>query len=191
METFESLESLFRQAILWGDIDHSDDPSIKAITITHFEWEFSIWLQNNSIWQPEAENITRFLTKKNWEQFMGEKALWERRWNKKNEAKTSKKPKYDHPSEIVGLFCNLLDSSKIDQKGDRETVANFCNRICLRFGIDYRDKVRQNFNSDANSIKLNVPKVLRELLPYLNSTESKLFIRHLEENNLTTEGLYG
>jgi hypothetical protein len=191
METFETFESLFSHAISWGDIEYSDNPGIKAINKTYFEWEFSIWLQKNEMWKLESEDITRFLTKKNWERFMGEIALWERRWKMKNDFKPPKKPKYDHSAEIVGVFCNLIHYSKIDEKQDGETNAKFCKRICDRFGIEYRDKVRQFFSVDAQSIKLNVPTILRECLLYLDSNENELFIKYLEKNQLIVERMYG
>jgi hypothetical protein len=191
METFETFDALYEQAILWSDIDNSFDPIKKAINQSYFEWEFSIWLQNNSLWQPEAENITRFLTKKNWEQFMGEKALWERRWNKKNESKTSKKPKYDHSAEIVGLFCALINESGIDERRDEESIASFCVRVCDRFNLKHREKVRQYFNTKGHSRKLQIPKLQKEILNGLEPPVRELILKYLEEEKLIPERMYG
>lgn len=191
METFETFAALYKQAILWGDIDCSDEPIIKAINQTYWEWEFSIWLQNNEMLKLESENITRFLTKKNWEQFMGEKALWERRWNKKNEAKPSKKPNYDHSAEIVGLFCALINDSGIDERRDEESISSFCERICNRFDLKYREKVRQYFNTNPHSRKLQIPKLQKEILPGLEPTIRELILKYLEREKLIPEGMYG
>jgi hypothetical protein len=191
METFETFEALFTQAILWGDIDCSDEPSIKAYNQTFYEWEFSIWLQNNEMWKLESENITRFLTKKNWEQFMGEKALWERRWNKKNEAKPSNKPKYDHSAELLGLFCFVINDSGFDKRSGEETIASYCKRICDRFYLNHREKVRQFFNTDPNSRKLLSPKLKEEILPGLDPPVQELIVKYLEKENLIPERMYG
>jgi hypothetical protein len=194
METFESFESLFKEAILWGDIDYSDDPGRKSINQTYFEWEFSIWLQNNAIWKLESEDITRFLTKKNWEQFMGEKALWERRWENKNKIKPTepaKRPKYNHNAELLGLFCALINDSGVEKRRDGESVEAFCERICVRFDLEYRLKVSKFFNVEAKSRELQIPKLQKELLPGIGQEIQDLILKYLEKEQLIPERLYG
>lgn len=78
----------------------------------------------------------------------------------KKESETIKAP-------VLALFCSLVNDSRIDKKQETESVMDYCERICKKYGFAYSDRVRQNFN--GNKTKNNRLEFAEKVLPLLDA----------------------
>ena len=85
----------------------------------------------------------------------------------------------------IGLFCRLVNESKLIVKGFDENVADYCTRICKKFSLVYSDKVRQNFGFESTEKNLNNVRAL--IFPNIDNKDSNTIIEHLNNN----KKLYG
>ena len=63
--------------------------------------------------------------------------------NLKNEFSDTIKRKIAAP--VIALFCYLTNESKLNSKGETESVKNYCKKVCNEFNLTYSDRVRQKF----------------------------------------------
>lgn len=67
----------------------------------------------------------------------------------------------------IGLFCFLLNHSRLIPRGESENIEDFCQRICKRFNLDYTDRVRQTFN--GSDTKKNRDKIVDLIIPLIDN----------------------
>ncbi len=79
------------------------------------------------------------------------------------------------PFPVIALFCNLLNKSKVDVRLETETIENYCIKNCKNYGLDYSDRVRQNYSDKPT--KGNIDKLKKLILPL---TDEDISIKILE-----------
>lgn len=90
-------------------------------------------------------------------------------WFEKENQKTPQKSnKITSPTKA--LFCNIVSKLEIIKKHETEGIDTYCKKVCTSFGIEYKDRVRQNFN---NTLTQNAKKQIEELLLPLVDTETR------------------
>ena len=72
------------------------------------------------------------------------------------------------------LFCNIVSELEIIKKHDTEGIDTYCRKVCNSFGIEYKDRIRQNFN---NTLTQNAKKQIEELLLPLVDAETRSKIK--------------
>lgn len=82
----------------------------------------------------------------------------------------------------IALFCSIINQSGIDKKGD-ESNEKYCMRICKKFDLTYKDRVRQEFatvlNIDIAKAK-HLPEVQKSIFPFLdNNKQNRRIIEFL------------
>lgn len=92
-------------------------------------------------------------------------------------SKPENKPKKIR-SPVIALFCSLLNDSKVKKRGVEETIADYCERVCIEYKLPYSDRVRQGFSSIGT--KTNKQKVKELILPLINAETAALITKHLE-----------
>lgn len=73
-------------------------------------------------------------------------------------------------SPTKALFCNIVSKLEIIKKHETEGIDTYCKKVCTSFGIEYKDRIRQNFN---NTLTQNAKKQIEELLLPLVDTETR------------------
>lgn len=91
---------------------------------------------------------------------------------------------------IISLFCTLINDSGTIAKNENETIGNYCKRICEEFNLQYRDRVRQTFDSTANT-KKNRNKLKDRLLPLIDKETQGKLLKYLDTKHPTEQNLYG
>ncbi|MBY0436304.1 MAG: hypothetical protein K2U26_19590 [Cyclobacteriaceae bacterium] len=67
------------------------------------------------------------------------------------------KKKRSISAPVIGLFCNLVNESQLLPKDENESAESYCRKVCLKFKLNYTDRVRQNFltsNTPSNRLKV-------------------------------------
>ena len=82
---------------------------------------------------------------------------------------------------IIGLFCMLINETKIIERLDYESVATYCKKVCDHFDLTYTVRVRQNFN--GSETKRNIEKVKKLILPNIDKEPNKILIEYFAKNN--------
>lgn len=95
--------------------------------------------------------------------------------NKSRSEKTKVNENSRIENQVIALLCNLLDESEIIKRKNGEIISDYCERICARFELDYKDKVRQLFSSKPT--RKNIEKLKVEILTKKsNSIYNKLLL---------------
>jgi hypothetical protein len=81
---------------------------------------------------------------------------------------------------VIALFCNLVNESKLDSKGNFESIEDYCKRICLRFNLGYTNNVRINYSRRSQQTHQNKVKSL--ILPLIDAKERGIITNHLNNN---------
>lgn len=83
---------------------------------------------------------------------------------------------------IIKRFCELCNNSGLDKKDPDETVITYCERICLKFGLEYRDRVRQHFdfNNEPKSTDRHLKKVIELILPRLKKSDRAIIDSYIK-----------
>lgn len=50
--------------------------------------------------------------------------------------------------ELLGLFCQMLNKSRIHEKNEWDSESKYCEEVCKNYDLPYSDKVRQNFKTE-------------------------------------------
>jgi hypothetical protein len=89
----------------------------------------------------------------------------------------------------LGFFCSLINKIGIDKKYETESATVYCQRICNKFNLTYRDRVRQNYNE--NETKTLVKDLSEKVLPLIDN-ETKISIqKYLDNKQPPKQNLYG
>lgn len=106
------------------------------------------------------------------------KTLIERETNRSAKSATKQRNAPTYPA--IGLFCALVNKTKLIQREPHETnAAAYCKRVCQHFGLDYADNVRQNFN-ELGTTK-NKKQIKELILPTLDDTTRLLISKELSK----------
>jgi hypothetical protein len=93
-------------------------------------------------------------------------------------------PKAKMTAPVISLFCELVSDCKILQQYYK-TNENHCKDVCIKYKLEYSDRVRQNFR--ASYTPKNLQKVKELILPLINERDRKKIIEYI--NNSTD--IYG
>jgi len=89
----------------------------------------------------------------------------------------------------LGLFCSLINKIGIDKRDETESATVYCQRICNKFNLTYRDRVRQNYNE--NETKKLIKDLIEKVLPLIDN-ETKISIqKYLDNKQPPKQNLYG
>jgi hypothetical protein len=89
---------------------------------------------------------------------------------------------------VIALFCNLVNESKLIEKGETESVENYCKRICESYKFFFTDRIRQGFFNSNN--KENIKKIKEIILPKIDEAGSKKINEYLNRNEPPKQKLY-
>ena len=99
-----------------------------------------------------------------------------------------KKKKDNIQSPVISLFCYLANNSDLITKEINETVLSYCKRVCSKYNLPFKDRVRQGFSTSYN--KINIRKVKELILPNIDEIDKELIISYLDNNQLQKQKLY-
>lgn len=94
---------------------------------------------------------------------------------------------------VIGLFCSFMNDGQLIPKSHKESSASYCIRICGKFNLDYRDRVRQNFEGHIgkNNMNLeNTKKVQLQILPIIDTVLRDKVSEYIDNKLSTTKNLY-
>jgi hypothetical protein len=100
----------------------------------------------------------------------------------------AKPQKFEAPT--ISLFCTLMNDSGTIRRYESESIENYCKRICEEFKLKYTDRVRQNFDSTADT-KDNRIKLKSRLLPIIETETKDKLLQYLDTKHPTEQNLYG
>jgi hypothetical protein len=82
---------------------------------------------------------------------------------------------------IIRRFCELCNNSGLDKKDPNENVIPYCERICLKFGLEYSDRVRQNFDNrnEPKQTDNHLKKVIELILPTLKASDREIIDNYI------------
>jgi hypothetical protein len=83
---------------------------------------------------------------------------------------------------IIRRFCELCNNSGLDKKDPNENVIPYCERICLKFGLEYSDRVRQNFDNrnEPKQTDNHLKKVIELILPTLKASDREIIDNYIK-----------
>ena len=83
---------------------------------------------------------------------------------------------------IIRRFCELCNNSGLDKKDPNENVIPYCERICLKFGLEYSDRVRQyfDFNNEPKPTDKHLKKVIELILPRLKAMDRAIIDSYIK-----------
>jgi hypothetical protein len=89
----------------------------------------------------------------------------------------------------LGFFCSLINKIGIDKRDETESAPVYCERICGKFKLRYRDRVRQHYN-EIETKKL-IKDLIEKVLPLIDN-ETKISIqKYLDNKQPPKQNLYG
>jgi hypothetical protein len=105
--------------------------------------------------------------------------------NPPKQTETNKPPR----APELGFFCSLINKIGIDKRDETESAPVYCERICGKFKLRYRDRVRQNYN-EIETKKL-IKDLIEKVLPLIDN-ETKISIqKYLDNKQPPKQNLYG
>lgn len=75
------------------------------------------------------------------------------------------------PSPVISLFCYIVNECKIMEKDEIESIESYCIRVCEKFELIYKDRVRQGYYTSEN--KSNIDKIKKLILPNIEEDYQK------------------
>jgi hypothetical protein len=87
---------------------------------------------------------------------------------------------------VKAAFCILVNDAGTDKKDLNESIGTFTKRVCSKYGMEWADKVRQNYGPSACT-KGNVKKVKERVLPLIPADTAKLINTYIDNG----QNLYG
>lgn len=90
---------------------------------------------------------------------------------------------------IIGLFCMLVNKSKLIERNNRESAEQFCRRVCEAYNLPYSDNVRQRLNNSDDS--RNRQLVIDIILPSLNEGQALKIKEYIAAKYNDVNILYG
>lgn len=91
-------------------------------------------------------------------------------------------------ASVLALFCSLVNEIDINKMEKTESVKNYCNRICEKYGFPYTDRVRQNFR--GNETKKNRNELTEKVLPFLDAKTKSKIQKYLDTKYPPIQDLY-
>lgn len=78
---------------------------------------------------------------------------------------------------VLAFFCSLINEVGIDKKEESESAPNYCERICVKYGFNYTDRVRQNYY--GKKTKVQQKEFTDKVLPLLDDNIKHLIHKYL------------
>ena len=88
----------------------------------------------------------------------------------------------------LGFFCGLINKIGIDKKNETESATVYCIRICEKFKLPYKERVRQSYNVNETK-KLN-KELIEKVLPLIDNETKILIEKYLDSKQPTKQNLY-
>ena len=89
----------------------------------------------------------------------------------------------------IAIFCKLLIRANLVERDKLESDTQFAKRICTKFKLRYRDRVRQSLAIQITPKRIQ--KIKKSLLPLIDTKSQKAILGCLEQMNPADEKLYG
>lgn len=169
-----------------------EERKIKKLLTSDFEigWLYNSWLKREfetiKNWLFEEPSDSDQLEINKYKQFLELEMI-------KTESQINPQPKQTETKKIaapvLGLFCSLINKIGIDKKYETESATVYCQRICNKFNITYKDRVRQNYN--VIETKKLIKDLIEMVLPLIDN-ETKISIqKYLDNKQPPKQNLYG
>jgi hypothetical protein len=82
---------------------------------------------------------------------------------------------------VIGFFCWLIYKTEIMKKGAFESVDDYCKRVCEKYRLRYRAKLRQYFHGEQSGKRKD--RLETELLPEIDEDTRNQLIKYLTKEN--------
>lgn len=195
-KVYSSVYELFEDAVRYGSLGKFENEKDFIFKRSRYKYQFNEWLLETKGWNcREDENYKQLLTKDNWIEFLelqvkkeaesekkleAEKESWQIEQSAisrhfleaKMESKTEfspiiKKREKEISASVIKRFCELVNDSKLMQRGIDENAERFCERVCLKYGLRYRERVSKyfRFNNTPKATDTDLIKVIDCIIP--------------------------
>lgn len=89
---------------------------------------------------------------------------------------------------VLALFCSLINEIGIDKQEETESAEKYCTRICKKYKLPYKDRVRQNYYGSKTTETRK--EFTDKVLPLLDAETKSKIQKHLDTKQPPKQNLY-
>jgi len=90
----------------------------------------------------------------------------------------------------IALFCYCLEKTKVERFLYSDDAADFCKRVCEKYGIKYLLQVRKEYYKSKDIANHHIEKMVNNLLPTVKDENDLALIKSYIENNFKPKSVY-